>query len=69
MLFRYILVAPDHAWPCLIVFPVTRCQTCPQAFCEDCLPDGELDAVGDVLPELYVFASHRGMRLIADGRF
>ncbi|EIW74988.1 hypothetical protein CONPUDRAFT_169853 [Coniophora puteana RWD-64-598 SS2] len=28
-----------------------RCQTCPQAFCEDCLPEGELDAVGDTLPE------------------
>ncbi|EGO28787.1 hypothetical protein SERLADRAFT_434683 [Serpula lacrymans var. lacrymans S7.9] len=28
-----------------------RCQTCPQAFCEDCLPNGELDVVGDVLPE------------------
>lgn len=34
-------------------FP-NRCQTCPQAFCEDCLPQGEIDAVGDVLPELYV---------------
>ncbi|KIJ13016.1 hypothetical protein PAXINDRAFT_163783 [Paxillus involutus ATCC 200175] len=28
-----------------------RCQTCAQAFCEDCLPDGDIDAVGDVLPE------------------
>ncbi|GBE87288.1 ISWI chromatin-remodeling complex ATPase ISW2 [Sparassis crispa] len=28
-----------------------RCQTCPQAFCEDCLPDGEIDAVGATLPE------------------
>ncbi|KAF8554251.1 hypothetical protein OG21DRAFT_1497134 [Imleria badia] len=28
-----------------------RCQTCPQAFCEDCLPQGDIDAVGDVLPE------------------
>ncbi|KAF9219876.1 hypothetical protein BS17DRAFT_371007 [Gyrodon lividus] len=28
-----------------------RCQTCTQAFCEDCLPDGDIDAVGDVLPE------------------
>ncbi|KAL4063586.1 P-loop containing nucleoside triphosphate hydrolase protein [Scleroderma yunnanense] len=28
-----------------------RCQTCPKAFCEDCLPEGDLDAVGDVLPE------------------
>lgn len=32
-----------------------RCQTCPQAFCEDCLHPGPLDAVGDNLPELYVF--------------
>ncbi|KAF7979907.1 hypothetical protein HWV62_40302 [Athelia sp. TMB] len=31
-----------------------RCQTCPQAFCEDCLPDGEIDAIGDVLPEFAV---------------
>ncbi|KAF8838568.1 hypothetical protein BDN67DRAFT_73595 [Paxillus ammoniavirescens] len=28
-----------------------RCQTCTQAFCEDCLPDGDIDAVGDILPE------------------
>lgn len=28
-----------------------RCQTCPQAFCEDCLPNDDFDAVGDVLPE------------------
>ncbi|KAF8961860.1 P-loop containing nucleoside triphosphate hydrolase protein [Flammula alnicola] len=28
-----------------------RCRTCPQAFCEDCLPPGDIDAVGDVLPE------------------
>lgn len=28
-----------------------RCQTCPQAFCEDCMPGGEIDAVGEVLPE------------------
>ncbi|KAF8884532.1 P-loop containing nucleoside triphosphate hydrolase protein [Infundibulicybe gibba] len=31
-----------------------RCRTCPQAFCEDCLPPGELDAIGDSLPELYL---------------
>jgi len=31
-----------------------RCQTCPDAFCEDCLPEGEMDAVGDVLPEFLV---------------
>lgn len=31
-----------------------RCQTCPNAFCEDCLPPGEIDAIGDTLPELYV---------------
>ncbi|EIN05640.1 hypothetical protein PUNSTDRAFT_145612 [Punctularia strigosozonata HHB-11173 SS5] len=28
-----------------------RCQTCPQAFCEDCLPEGDIDAVGETLPE------------------
>ncbi|EMD31265.1 hypothetical protein CERSUDRAFT_145421 [Gelatoporia subvermispora B] len=28
-----------------------RCQTCPQAFCEDCLSPGDLDAVGETLPE------------------
>ncbi|KAF9468349.1 P-loop containing nucleoside triphosphate hydrolase protein [Collybia nuda] len=28
-----------------------RCRTCPEAFCEDCLPPGDIDAVGDVLPE------------------
>ncbi|KAF8063974.1 P-loop containing nucleoside triphosphate hydrolase protein [Lyophyllum atratum] len=28
-----------------------RCRTCPQAFCEDCLPSGDLDAVGETLPE------------------
>lgn len=28
-----------------------RCQTCPQAFCEDCMPQGDIDAVGEVLPE------------------
>ncbi|KAH7906758.1 P-loop containing nucleoside triphosphate hydrolase protein [Hygrophoropsis aurantiaca] len=31
-----------------------RCQTCPQAFCEDCLPDGDIDAIGDILPEFHV---------------
>ncbi|KZT67879.1 hypothetical protein DAEQUDRAFT_766836 [Daedalea quercina L-15889] len=29
-----------------------RCRTCPEAFCEDCLPDGDIDAIGDELPEL-----------------
>ncbi|KAG6887770.1 hypothetical protein C0992_010819 [Termitomyces sp. T32_za158] len=28
-----------------------RCRTCPQAFCEDCLPEGDLDAIGETLPE------------------
>ncbi|GAA5963892.1 hypothetical protein JCM21900_003969 [Sporobolomyces salmonicolor] len=27
------------------------CQVCPNAHCEDCLGEGELEAVGDVLPE------------------
>ncbi|KAJ3539023.1 hypothetical protein NM688_g6428 [Phlebia brevispora] len=31
-----------------------RCQTCPRALCEDCLPEGEIDAIGDTLPELCV---------------
>ncbi|KAG6816477.1 hypothetical protein H0H87_005764 [Tephrocybe sp. NHM501043] len=29
-----------------------RCRTCPQAFCDDCLPEGDLSAIGDTLPEL-----------------
>ncbi|KAH0579578.1 hypothetical protein H2248_002429 [Termitomyces sp. 'cryptogamus'] len=28
-----------------------RCRTCPQAFCEDCLPEDDLDAIGETLPE------------------
>ncbi|KDQ15288.1 hypothetical protein BOTBODRAFT_187400 [Botryobasidium botryosum FD-172 SS1] len=28
-----------------------RCQTCWRAMCEDCLPDGEIEAIGDTLPE------------------
>lgn len=32
----------------------SRCQTCPQAFCEDCLPEDDIDAIGDTLPELCV---------------
>jgi len=31
-----------------------RCRTCPQAFCEDCLPSGDIDAIGDELPEFLV---------------
>lgn len=31
-----------------------RCQRCPQAFCEDCLPTDDIEAVGDVLPEFLV---------------
>lgn len=34
-----------------------RCQTCPQAFCEDCLPEDDIDAIGDTLPELFVVSS------------
>lgn len=30
-----------------------RCQTCPRAFCEDCMPE-DIDPIGDILPELYV---------------
>jgi len=35
------------------------CQTCPQAFCEDCLPEDDIDAIGDTLPELFVTSIHR----------
>lgn len=31
-----------------------RCQTCPRALCEDCLPESDIDAVGNTLPELCV---------------
>lgn len=31
-----------------------RCRTCVRAICEDCLPEGDIDAVGDTLPELCV---------------
>ncbi|GAA5946579.1 hypothetical protein JCM3765_000305 [Sporobolomyces pararoseus] len=31
-----------------------RCQLCPIAYCEDCLPPGDLDSVGDVLPEFLI---------------
>jgi len=31
-----------------------RCQTCPHAFCEDCLPEGDIDAVGPDLPEFVI---------------
>ena len=51
MLFRCVL-------PCVGTFAVGidryRCQTCPQAFCEDCLPEDDIDAIGDTLPELFV---------------
>ena len=51
MLFRYV-------FPCVcasgIGVDLCRCQTCPQAFCEDCLPEDDIDAIGDTLPELFV---------------
>ncbi|KAH8093223.1 P-loop containing nucleoside triphosphate hydrolase protein [Cristinia sonorae] len=28
-----------------------RCQTCPQAFCEDCLPFDDIKPVGPIIPE------------------
>ncbi|KAI5479678.1 nucleosome remodeling complex ATPase subunit (Snf2h) [Pseudohyphozyma bogoriensis] len=31
-----------------------RCQTCPQSFCEDCLSQGDIEPVGEVLPEFLV---------------
>lgn len=30
------------------------CQTCPQAFCEDCLPFNEITALGSTIPEFKV---------------
>ena len=51
MLFRYVFLcaaAPKSA------IDQYRCQTCPQAFCEDCLPEEDIDAIGDTLPELFV---------------
>jgi hypothetical protein len=42
-----------------------RCQTCPQAFCEDCLPEDDIDAIGETLPELLVvpfpYSEHLGL--------
>lgn len=55
MLFRYVSGKGTLVISALFgARPPNRCQTCPQAFCEDCLPQGDIDAVGDVLPELYV---------------
>ncbi|KIY45888.1 hypothetical protein FISHEDRAFT_48182 [Fistulina hepatica ATCC 64428] len=31
-----------------------RCRTCPQTFCEDCLPNDGWEAVGDNIPEFVV---------------
>lgn len=28
------------------------CRTCPVAYCEDCMPEGDIAAVGPTLPEL-----------------
>ncbi|THH16507.1 hypothetical protein EW146_g4141 [Bondarzewia mesenterica] len=31
-----------------------KCRTCPNAFCEDCLPSGDIEAIGEVLPEFEI---------------
>lgn len=51
MLFRYFFLCVNASER--FVDP-RRCQTCPQAFCEDCLPEDDIDAIGDTLPELSV---------------
>jgi SWI/SNF-related matrix-associated actin-dependent regulator of chromatin subfamily A member 5 len=53
MLFRYVYGQSTARCLGLSAY-LYRCQTCPQAFCEDCLPESDIDAVGDVLPELLV---------------
>lgn len=53
MLFRYAYLYIPTTGPYLRRYAF-RCRTCPQAFCEDCLPPGDIDAIGDILPELYV---------------
>lgn len=51
MLFRYVFLCLEASG---VGVDLYRCQTCPQAFCEDCLPEDDIDAVGDTLPELFV---------------
>ena len=46
-----------------------RCQTCPQAFCEDCLPQDDIDAIGDTLPELFVASSSQFQLFWTNQRF
>lgn len=46
-----------------------RCQTCPQAFCEDCLPEDDIDAIGDTIPELSVTSIRRFISWIDRGLF
>lgn len=46
--FPLFLLREAHALSSVLV---PRCQLCPDAYCEDCLPAEDLDAVGDVLPE------------------
>ena len=51
MLFRCVLPWVDVFGTSI---DLSRCQTCPQAFCEDCLPEDDIDAIGETLPELFV---------------
>jgi len=41
------------------VIVLLSCQLCPLAFCEDCLPPGDLESVGDVLPEFLLLGYGR----------
>lgn len=45
--------------PFLCLIADISCRTCPLAFCEDCLPPGDLESVGDVLPEFLVLGYGR----------
>ncbi|GAA5869471.1 hypothetical protein JCM16303_000482 [Sporobolomyces ruberrimus] len=36
-----------------------RCQICPLAFCEDCLPPGDLESVGETIPEFLLLGYGR----------
>lgn len=50
MLFRCVFSLTSRR---RLNFARRSCQTCPSAFCEDCLPPGDIDAVGPTIPELY----------------
>jgi SWI/SNF-related matrix-associated actin-dependent regulator of chromatin subfamily A member 5 len=37
----------------------SSCQICPLAFCEDCLPPGDLESVGETIPEFLLLGYGR----------